>query len=300
MIPSYNCSSYLEVALRSVLQQAPSAEKMQIEVVDDCSTDADVSSLVAELGQGRVLFFRQEQNVGSLRNFETCINRAQGQLVHILHGDDFVAEGFYAEQEQLFARFPGTGAAFTNFLYVDEHGDSIQAPQGLLTEPGILPNWVTTLAQGQRVQFPAMVVKRAVYEHLGSFYGVHYGEDWEMWTRIAASYPVAHSPRALAMYRVHTNNITSTTYLSGQCIRDTSIVIELIQQYLPREQRADLRNICRRNYALYYAETANKLYKITRNRKAALKQAYDALRLDFNPVTFKLFSKLCIKTLIRY
>jgi len=31
-----------------------------------------------------------------------------------------------------------------------------------------------------------MVVKREVYEKLGGFYGVEYGEDWEMWVRIAA------------------------------------------------------------------------------------------------------------------
>ncbi|UOQ81425.1 MULTISPECIES: glycosyltransferase family 2 protein [Hymenobacter] len=300
MIPSYNCLGYLKITLENVLQQAPDADKMQIEVVDDYSTDGDVQALVEEIGQGRVHFFRQEQNVGSLRNFETCINRAQGQLVHILHGDDFVAEGFYAEIERLFESFPDAGAAFTDYIYVDEYGNLIQSAKKLLEEPGLLPNWVTTLAQGQCVQFPAMVVKRSVYENLGGFYGVHYGEDWEMWTRIAAHYPVAHSPKALAMYRVHGTNISSNTYLSGQCIRDTSKVIDLIQQYLPMEQRAQLREQCRRNYAIYYAKMANKLYKATKNRKAALKQAYDALRLHANSDTIKLFSKIFIKTLIRY
>lgn len=300
MIPSYNCLQYLRVTLEQVLRQAPGPDQMQIEVVDDYSTDGDVEALVEEMGQGRVSFFRQAQNVGSLRNFETCINRANGHLVHLLHGDDFVAEGFYTEVEALFTRFPECGAAFTDYIYVNEHGNRIRSPKKLLEEPGIIPNWVTTLAQGQCVQFPAMVVKRSVYEHLGSFYGVHYGEDWEMWTRIAAHYPVAHSPKPLAMYRIHSSNITSNTYLNGQCIRDTSKVIELIQQYLPADQRAQLRSACRKNYAVYYAEMANKFYIETKNYKAAFKQAYDAVKLDVNPTTLASISKICIKKLINY
>ena len=103
MIPAYNCSSYLRDAIKSVLAQDPGAEKMQIEVIDDCSTDEDVAALVAEIGKGRIGFFRQEKNVGSLRNFETCLNRSEGVLIHLLHGDDLVKPGFYREIEKLFA-----------------------------------------------------------------------------------------------------------------------------------------------------------------------------------------------------
>src|SRR5450432_1899209 len=76
MIPTYNCSEYLVETLQAVLAQAPSADMMQIEVVDDCSTDTDVEALVKKIGKGRVGFFRQTENVGSLRNFETCLNRS--------------------------------------------------------------------------------------------------------------------------------------------------------------------------------------------------------------------------------
>jgi cellulose synthase/poly-beta-1,6-N-acetylglucosamine synthase-like glycosyltransferase len=41
MIPAYRPDAgYLRQALESVLQQAPGPEQMQIEVVDDCSSDA--------------------------------------------------------------------------------------------------------------------------------------------------------------------------------------------------------------------------------------------------------------------
>jgi len=76
MIPAYNCTGFLTEALEAVLAQALPPEQMQIEVVDDCSTDADVEALVQAIGKGRIGYFRQPENKGSLRNFETCINRA--------------------------------------------------------------------------------------------------------------------------------------------------------------------------------------------------------------------------------
>src|SRR5882757_10660601 len=78
MIPTYNCIGFIKEALESVLVQDPGAEIMQIQVVDDCSTDGDVEALISEIGRGRVLFFRQNYNTGSLRNFETCINLSRG------------------------------------------------------------------------------------------------------------------------------------------------------------------------------------------------------------------------------
>lgn len=51
MIPVYNCSKYLAENIRSVLAQDPGPELMQIEIVDDFSTDADVESWFWKLGK---------------------------------------------------------------------------------------------------------------------------------------------------------------------------------------------------------------------------------------------------------
>ena len=81
MIPTYNCANYLRETLTSVLAQDPGAEIMQIEVIDDCSTKDDPQAVVEELGKGRVIFYRQPQNVGHTKNFETCLTRSRGKLI---------------------------------------------------------------------------------------------------------------------------------------------------------------------------------------------------------------------------
>lgn len=211
MIPSYNCIQFLPNAIQSVLDQDLGPEMMQIEVIDDFSTDGDVAALVEKLGNGRVGFYQQEKNIGSLRNFETCINRAKGYYIHILHGDDFIKPGFYREIESLFKDFPECGSSFTHYSFLNEHNNEFPAQYGISKERGVIDDWLHKIASNQYLQCPAVVVKREVYEKLGSFYGVVYGEDWEMWTRIAANYKVAYSPKCLATYRTgHCSNITSS------------------------------------------------------------------------------------------
>jgi glycosyltransferase involved in cell wall biosynthesis len=300
MIPAYNCSQYLAENIRSVLEQDPGEEIMQIEVVDDCSTDADVESLVKKIGDGRVGYHRQPKNVGSLRNFETCLNRATGQFIHLLHGDDQVKSGFYSEIEQVFRSFPEAGAAFTGFTFVDEQNQRLYDNKELLYEPGLLKNWLIEIARSQLIQPPAMVVKRSVYEKLGGFFGVHYGEDWEMWVRIAANYPVAHSPKKLALYRVHQNNITSRYFLSGQSMTDVLKVVDMIQKYLPPGERAGAKHFAKKHLAHYFSHTSDKMYHVYGKPYVALEQSRRALAMHFSHITFMYWLKMKVKILIGY
>ena len=300
MIPAYNCSAYLIETIRSVLAQDLGPQKMQIEVVDDCSTDTNLGALVKYIGKGRVSYFRQAHNVGSLRNFETCLNRSSGYYVHMLHGDDMVKPGFYAEIESLFANFPEAGAAFTGFTHITEHSSEMYHNKVLLQEPGLLPNWLDQIGKEQLVQPPSMVVKRSVYEKLGGFFGVHYGEDWEMWVRIASQYPVAHSPKRLAGYRVHNNNITSRYFLSGQSIRDIQTVIDTIQNYLPKTSRRRMKTVATRHFSKYFARITDKIYHEYKRPGSARRQAKGALAMNMNPTTLYFLMKVEVKLFIRY
>ncbi len=296
MIPSYNCIHYLRDTIESVLKQAPSAEEMQIEVVDDYSTDADVEALVNELSNGRVSFYRQSKNVGSLRNFETCINRARGERIHILHGDDVVKPGFYDEIHGLFEEYSDIGAAFTRSRDFDENNNVLWESPEILKEPGIIDNWLFQIAEEQKLQTPSIVVKRSVYENLGAFFGVHYGEDWEMWTRIAAHYKVAYSPKPLAYYRVHNTNITSNSFVTGRNIKDMVHVINTIQNYLPPEHRSALKRKAKRKYAYYITVKAHQLHYINDSRSALL-QVWKAFQLHGDQRTFYHLLNLSFKVL---
>ncbi len=301
MIPVYNCSQFLKETLQAVLQQDSGEAQMQIEVVDDASTDADVEALVKEIGRGRVAYYRQDQNVGSLKNFETCLNRSHGQLVHLLHGDDRVRPGYYRKMEELFQRFPQAGAAFCHFHYINETSTGLPYQYHTEAEKDcILDNWLVRLGQKQRIQYCAISVKREVYENLGGFYGVTYGEDWEMWVRIAKEYSMAYTPEVLADYRTHQLSISGKAFASAKNMQDLQWVINTIQQYLPEAARSGVRRQALKFYAHYALRVANRLWHSSYNRQSVKAQVKEALRMHQDFAMYWQILKLYTKMMLKY
>jgi glycosyltransferase involved in cell wall biosynthesis len=258
-IPVYDCSKFLPEALLSVLKDALPESEMEIEVVDDASTDTDVLNIVQTIGKGRIKYFKQNHNVGSLRNFETCINRSTGKLIHILHGDDKILPGYYKKISQLLDQFPHAGAAFCRYSYINDRSEFLYYEKPEATEDSILKNWQERIAIRNTVQYCALTVKREVYEKLGAFYGITYGEDWEMWVRIAKSYSFAYTNTVLAEYRKHGNSITGQKFLNGNYVEDIVAAMQRIQALLPADKQLEVLNSSKKFYSHYALKTANSM-----------------------------------------
>jgi glycosyltransferase involved in cell wall biosynthesis len=260
MIPTYNCARYLEASLHSVLAQDPGPEAMQIAVIDDHSTADDPEDVVARLGGGRVDFHRQPKNVGVVGNLNACLQRSRGELVHLLHGDDLVLEGFYQTLDERLRKHPDAGAVYCRHLYVDEHGCRLDVAPLEPASSGILAEGARFLAAEQRIMTPCVVVRRSVYEELGGFDDrLACAEDWEMWVRVAARFPVYYEERPLACYRLHDDSNTGRNLRDGLSLDYTRLAIEVFARYFePAEQRAVKRTAFSR-YAASGLETAWRL-----------------------------------------
>ena len=154
MIPTYNCGRYLEEALRSVLAQDWGPEAMQIEVVDDHSTAEDPEEMIARLGGGRIDFHRQPENLGVVGNLNTCLQRSRGEVGHLLHGDDYVLEGFYRTMDNDLREHPEAGAAYCRHVYVDERSRRLDAAALEPASSGMLVEGARFLADEQRIMTP--------------------------------------------------------------------------------------------------------------------------------------------------
>lgn len=285
MIPTHNCANFLRETLASVLAQDPGPARMQIEVVDDCSTRDDPEAVVADIGRGRVGFYRQPQNRGHVGNFNTCLQRARGHFIHLLHGDDLVLPGFYERIGRLFAQYPHLGAAFCRHATVDERGAEKWTARLEQAEAGILQNWLERFVERHPVQPPAIAVRREVYEHLGGFDNRMRtcGEDWEMWARIAVHYPIGYEPAVLAHYRDNSASLTRRSLRSGQNIRDVRMATRIIGGYLPpslKGRAAASASLVWARWALYYTDQLT----TAGDFRAAAVQLFEALRCNCSPV----------------
>jgi glycosyltransferase involved in cell wall biosynthesis len=253
MIPTYNCARSLHKTLASVLMQDPGSHIMQIAVVDNCSTQDDPEAVVTEVGKGRIEFYRNPHNLGSTSNFNRCIELSNGRLIHILHGDDYVFEGFYCKLQSIFELHPQIGAAFCRSMHVDESGKVLYVWDLELSKSGVLNNtWLQKIATRFCVPAPAMVVRREVYENLGGYNSQLVGaDDWEMWVRIANQYPIGYETTCLAAYCQHSNSLSNALLSSKRLLQEHYEAIRMMQTYLPNQIKYRVFRQAKQNIVLY-------------------------------------------------
>ena len=272
MIPIYNRTTTLEAALRCVLDQDPGAEHMQIAVVDDCSANGAGREIVERVAPSRIEFYRQPSRVGIGANWNACLSRSRGYCVHILHDDDLVLPGFYERMRHVMESEPSLGAAFCRNFFMDADGHWQSISELEQKTPGILDRWLERIAVRQRIQCPAIVVKRSVYEEMGGFHtDLRYSLDWEMWTRIATRYAVWYEPEPLASFRVHNGNESWRLHQSGKNVTDRYKAIDIMSAYLPVPLRKNLKHEARRFCTSKTLEDARQML-IAGQRVAAMRQ----------------------------
>jgi glycosyltransferase involved in cell wall biosynthesis len=278
MIPTYNCGRYLAETLRSVLAQDRGPDHMHIEVVDHASTEDDPAAVVEEIGKGRVAFWRKEPNEGAIANFNACISRSQGVLVHILHGDDYVADGFYRTIERIAAEFPEVGLYATRNFTVDE--DSIVTGVSRRIPALEAPTQCTRpFFYETPVQFAGVVVRRTAYEALGGFRpDLIHAADCEMWARITHAHGSILAPDVLAFYRVFSANDTGRLAQTAENVRDYCRLASIFSSRYSDFSDTDARTIA--------SNRAWKQYRAFRlsGNEAAASANYDLWR-ELTPVT---------------
>ncbi|HEX3033950.1 MAG TPA: glycosyltransferase, partial [Thermodesulfobacteriota bacterium] len=240
-------------------------------------------------------FFRQPENVGHTKNFETCLKRSRGKLIHLLHGDDYVRDNFYRKMQQAFEKRPEIGAAFCRQIFMDEQGHWQGISPLEQSESGILNNWLERIAVEQRIMTPSIVVRREVYEKLGGFdRRLICSEDWEMWVRIAAHYPVWYEVEPLAVYRMHFESNTGRHVRMGEDIKYTRIAIEIFKSHLPSDIANVISSKARETYALSALDTAYSML-IKHDVTAATAQVREALKCSCSSRIIRQIVKLSLR-----
>jgi GT2 family glycosyltransferase len=193
---------------------------MQIEVVDDVSLLDDPAAVVDELGRGRVLFHRNERNLGMFHNFNRCLDRSRGHLIHVLNGDDYVGPDFYRKIGDAFRQSPECHAVFSRSFIVNSNED-VRGTSDFCPSLTNVTNDPQALLMTNPLRTPGVVVRRSLYEHHGGFDTrfAHIG-DWEMWVRALVHGGARMLDEPLAYYREHEHSDTSRVVRTAENLRD--------------------------------------------------------------------------------
>ncbi|ATL83508.1 transferase [Streptomyces malaysiensis subsp. malaysiensis] len=113
-MPFYNVQTYAPDTLRSL--RANAREDFEFILVDDCATDGTPEILErAERDLPGAVYVRHEKNGGLATARNTGLDKATGEYLTFLDGDDWLAPGYY---EQLVAAIEDLGCDFVRVDHV--------------------------------------------------------------------------------------------------------------------------------------------------------------------------------------
>lgn len=118
---TYNGARYLQEQLDSITAQTRPPDELV--VCDDCSTDQTVDLIgnFAATAPFKVRLYRNEENLGSTKNFEKAIQLCTGDIIALSDQDDVWHPEKLRRFEKAFSSRPNVGMVFSDLEVVDEN-----------------------------------------------------------------------------------------------------------------------------------------------------------------------------------
>jgi len=204
VVPHYNQSRFLGDSLRSILAQTYADFRLYL--VDDCSTDDGWIKQIEPLrSDPRLVVFKTSKNVGCHRIKAKLIPQLSERFIASQDADDISHPLRLAKQMSALE----SGAADVigcNAILIDADGNR----QGVKKFPRIpYPWWL--LGKSHIVLNPTSVVRRSVFDEIGSFDGTtSIGADTDFFHRAIRVFKVRNVPEPLYSYRQHSSSLTGS------------------------------------------------------------------------------------------
>ena len=201
IIPLFNKGPYILRALNSVLNQT--YQDFEVIVVDDGSTD-NGAEIVRGFDDPRIRLIRQEnRGVSAARNHG--VDKAISDFIAFLDADDEWMPGHLKTIIRLMEKYPDAGMFTTAMKIQTAEGKTEWAYYKYIPKPpwtGLLPDYFKSAALGESpVNSSVVVIPRKIIIEAGGFpEGYWYGEDSDLFGKIALKYPVAFSWEFGAIY----------------------------------------------------------------------------------------------------
>ncbi|KAJ0404627.1 hypothetical protein ATCC90586_001196 [Pythium insidiosum] len=248
VMPVFNMEPFVELALRSVLQQT--YPQMEIIVIDDASTDATPALVAALAAQDtRVKLVRNDANLGVAASLNKGFSLAQGTFVARMDGDDVAFPERIQRQLQFMLEHPHVDILGTSILVGHEPSDTSIATAAAFetvvypTSP-LATKW--QLLFGCFVAHPTVMMHRRVLNTIVASNGALYSttapacEDYDLWLRCAYQHnlTVMNMGDVLLFHRKHPLR-TSTVQRHAQLRHTQQIAATWVHRLLSTPPQDD-------------------------------------------------------------
>lgn len=204
IIPTYNRAQLLNNSVNSVLSQTHC--DFELLIIDDCSTD-NTSEVLEGIKDERVRVIKNPSNRGIAAVRNIGIMNSRGRYIAFLDDDDEWLPDKLEKQLNMIENSPaGLGCVYTGCMIIDmETNDVYQT-----SIPQYRNNVLTQLLMKNFITTSTTMIKKTCFDKAGLFdEEIPYGEDYDMWIRIAGDFEFDYIKEPLVKYRIHKNSIST-------------------------------------------------------------------------------------------
>ncbi len=203
IIPTYNRRGSLEKTISTVLSQT--FEDYKLIIIDDAGTD-DTEDYVRSIKHKHVDYIKHGENLGPSEARNTGIKKCDTKYIAFIDDDDeWLPQKLEKQLKTIESCDPDYGAVYTGYYWIDKDSNKLlktvlPEKHGSIYSDLLYDNCITGSDS-------TIFVKRECFENVGLFdSGLRYGEDWEMWLRIADKYKYSYVGEPLAIINDHDYN----------------------------------------------------------------------------------------------
>ncbi len=204
VIPTRNRADLVSRAITSVLTQTFSDSELVI--VDDGSTDR-TGELIRRIGDSRITYLRHDISRGVSVARNTAIARASAEFIAFLDDDDeWLPEKLRLQMECIEQTRQTVGVVTTGYLV--QSASSRTAEEVMPSQRGWM--FESLLRRGRFDHTSTVLARAECFDRVGLFdVTLPYGEDFDMWLRIAMEYEMDFVGRPLVRVYPQANGLSS-------------------------------------------------------------------------------------------
>jgi glycosyltransferase involved in cell wall biosynthesis len=212
IVPTYNRAHLVTETIDSILAQT--FKDFELIVVDNESTD-NTDEVIKSYTDGRIRYFRNQNNGLVAVNRNYGINKANGEYIAFCDDDDLWMPEKLERQVKLLDLNKELGLVYSDSYIMDENGN-LERYTLLSSSKLFRGNVFDKLFQMNFIPMLTVMIRREVLSRVGGFDPKYIiAQDYDLWLRIAEHYPIDFTEEPLAKYRIHGGSVSRNWELAA-------------------------------------------------------------------------------------
>ena len=204
LLPGYNAGSYLDAAVRSILEQ--SLEDLELVVIDDGSTDGSGEVLRKHAQVDSRVRLISRENRGLVATLGELIDNARGELLARMDADDIALPDRFRAQVRFLEENPRTVCIGGGIILIDENAKELNQKPNVVGKDHVQRR---ELEGRMPICHPAAMFRASAIAKVGGYRPEAYpSEDLDLWLRLGEVGHLDNVPEAVLRYRVHSTSIS--------------------------------------------------------------------------------------------